>query len=145
MDLIEKMIEATEAAIQEQTGYTKLEFSLDEADNIRPDYATGFSVRPTSLEQVDGGVGFIFFNQGFRLSIFTKFYKQNARQKMFDLSSELAKIFQRLYTIRVTGDGYQVTNIRGVTSEGPVFEDTYVKIDVDFQAHVRMVHLFRGR
>ena len=145
MDLIEKMVKATEGAIIDQTGFEKLEFSFDEADNARSNYATGFSVRPTGLAQVEGGVGFVFFNQGFRLSIYQKIYKSNARLKLFELSAELAKIFQRLYTIRVSGDGYQVVDVRGVTADEPSFKDTYIQIDVEFVALVRMVNLFRGR
>lgn len=144
MDLVEKMVLATEGAVIDQTGYTKLDFSFDEADNIRPDYSTGFSVRPTTLEQTDGGVGFVFFNQGFQVSLFVKYYKSNARPKLFEIYNELAKLFERLYTLRVSGDGYQVVDIRGVSAKEPVFMDTYLKIDIDFLALVRMTKVFRG-
>ena len=144
MDLIAKMVAATEEAVADQTGYTKLEFSLDEADNARPDYTEGFSVRPTTLEQQEGGVGFIFFRQGFRISIYTKYYRGSARDKLFSLYGELAKILERLYRIRVSGDGYTVVNIDGVSANEPVFHDAYIQVDLDLAALVRMTKLFRG-
>lgn len=142
MDLIEKMIDATEQAIVAQTGFKKLDFSFMEADNIRLDFKDGFAVKPTTLEQAEGGVGFLFFRQSFRLSIFKKIYKHDARRKLFELTSELAKIFQKLYTIRVTGDDYQVVNIDNVSATEPEFDDTFVKVDVDFGALYRMTNVF---
>ena len=60
MDLIEKMIEAIEAAIVDKTSFKKLDVSLGKVTNIRPDYDRGFSVMPTTLEQ-DPGVWALFF------------------------------------------------------------------------------------
>ena len=142
MDLIEKMLETTENVVAGQTQFKKVDFSLGEATDIRSDYAAGFAVKPTTLTQVEGGVGYLFFEQGFRLSLFEKIYKKTARAQLFKIYEQLAKVFQKLYTIRVVGDNYQVVNIKNVEADEPAFDETFVKIDINFVAHYRMTGVF---
>ena len=142
MDLIEKMVEATEEVIEAEIDFKKIDFSFGEATGFRMDYAKGYAVMPTTLNQVEGGVGFVFFNQGFKISLFEKFYKNTARAQLFNMYEQLAKVFKRLYTIRVTGYGYQVVNIMEVAALAPVFMDTFLKVDINFIAHYRNTKVF---
>ena len=143
MDLIEKMIEAIEAAIVDKTSFKKLDVSLGKVTNIRPDYDRGFSVMPTTLEQDPGGVGFIFFRQGFEIRLFEKLaFRGAARQKIFSLYSELEKLYQSLYTIRVTGDNYQVVLVDQIAGSPPVYSDNYAMLSVSFSAKYRRTNIF---
>ena len=144
MDLIKKMTEAVEASVVAQTSFTKLDVSLGDVTNVRKNYTRGFSVMPTTLEQQPGGVGFLFFVQGFDLNLFDKLaYRGSARQKTFDLYEELEKIFQVLYTVRVVGEGYEVLQVVNVSATAPVYHDNYAMLTLSFGAHYRRKNLFR--
>ena len=143
MDLVKKMVEATEAAIEKTTSFKKVDFSLGDVDNVRQNYDQGFMVKPTTLEQAEGGVGFLFFRQGFEINLFEKLsFRGAARQKIFDLYSELEKLFQDLYTIRVAGDNYAVLNIDRVASTAPLTSDNYVALGIVFSVYYRRTHVF---
>lgn len=145
MDLIEKMVGALESVVATETNLTKVDFSLGNVTNIRQDYNQGFMVKPTTLEQVDGGVGFILFRQGFEISLFEKLaFRGSARKKTFDLYKELEKLFQKLYTTRVVGTNYQVLNIDNVVSDAPQYSDNYVSLTVRMSALYRRSGSFDG-
>lgn len=145
MDLVKKMVEALEVAVAEQTNLKKIDFSLGNVTNIRQNYVQGFLVRPTTLEQVDGGVGFLMFRQGFEVSLFEKLaFRGDARQKVFELYSELEKLFQKLYTVRVSGDNYQVLNIDNVAATAPQYDDTYASLSINISAVYRRTGVFNG-
>ena len=145
MDLVKKMVEALETEVAAQTNLKKIDFSLGNVTNIRQSYVQGFLVRPTTLEQVEGGVGFLLFRQGFEISLFEKLaFRGDARQKVFELYSELEKLFQKLYTVRVTGDDYQVLNIDNVVATAPQYDDTYASLSINISATYRRTNVFNG-
>ena len=145
MDLVKKMVEALEVAVAEQTNLKKIDFSLGNVTNIRQSYVQGFLVRPTTLEQVEGGVGFLMFRQGFEVSLFEKLaFRGDAREKVFELYSELEKLFQKLYTVRVSGDNYQVLNIDNVAATAPQYDDTYASLSINISAVYRRTGVFNG-
>ena len=145
MDLVKKMVEATEAMIVAETSFTKLDVSLGDVTNERPNFSKGFSVRPTTLAQQEGGVGFIFFQQGFEIALYDKLaHRGAARDKVFELYEELEKIIKKLYGVRVIGDGYSVLNIVDVQGEAPEYSDYYVSLTISFGAYYRRRNDERG-
>lgn len=145
MDLVKKMVEALETTVAAETNLKKIDFSLGNVTNIRQNYNQGFLVRPTTLEQVDGGVGFLLFRQGFEISLFEKLaFRGDARARVFELYIELEKLFQKLYTIRVTGDNYQVLNIDNVVATAPQYDDTYASLNISISATYRRTNVFNG-
>lgn len=132
MDLIKKMTTAIEAAVTQNTELKALDFSLALASNEREDIANGFSVTPTFLNQTEGAVGFIRFTQGFRVSLFLKYYKTDAQEKVFELYQKLENTLKALYAIRVTGENYQVVNINALEVGEPVVKHTFVQLDCEF-------------
>lgn len=143
MDVVKKMVEATEAAIVAQTSFKKLDVSLGDVTNPRQDYTRGFAVRPTALSQLEGGVGFIFFEQNFEIMLFDKLaFRGDSREKIFNLYQELDKLFKALYALRVTGDGYQVVLTRNLNSTAPMYEDNFVRLSVVFSALYKRQNVF---
>ena len=143
MDLIQKMVEATEALVEAQTGFKKIDDSIGEVTQDRPNFTSGFAVRPTTLEQADGGVGFVFFNQGFEISLMDKLaYRGAARVKTFELYQQLEKLINKIYTIRVVGNNYRVDNINDVQAQTPEYDDNYVAITISFTAHYMRTGVF---
>lgn len=143
MDLVKKMIEAVETAITNTTDFHKLDVSVGRDTNPRLDHAKGFSLRPTALTQLDGGVGFLFFRQEFELILFDKLaYRGDSRGKVFEIYEELDKIFKTLYTVRVAGDNYQVVLTGGVEAAEPVYLDNYVRVNITFGCNYRRTGVF---
>ena len=144
MDVVRKVVAATENLVATQTQLKKLDFSLLFDANNFPDISSSFTVAPMALNQVAGGVGFLFFMQAFRISLFDKYYKREAREKVFELHEKLELIFQKLYDLRVTGNDYQMVNLGGIQTLEPVIADTFVRLDLDFSIHYRRTNVFGG-
>lgn len=136
------MIEALETMIVSATGYKKLDFSLQIDTNTLPDTNNSFTVMPVNTSQVEGGVGFVFFAQTFRISLFTKYYGKEAREKLYELYEKLELILQQLYDIRVTGATYQVVNLNQVVTNQPLIGDKIVQLNIDFNVLYRRTHVY---
>ena len=129
--------------VEAQTGFKRIDDSIGAVTQDRPNFTSGFSVQPTTLEQTEGGVGFIFFNQGFEITIMDKLaYRGAARAKVFGLYEKLELLINKLYTVRVVGTNYRVVNIAEVQAQAPEFDDNYVALTISFVAHYRRTGVF---
>ena len=143
MDLVKKMIEATEQLVVDQINFTKLDVSIGDVDNPRVNYDQGFMVKPTTLEQQGGGVGFVFFMQGFDISLYQKLrHRGSARAQLFDIYAKLESLLDKLYTVRVVGDNYQVVEILEVGADEPRYSDNFLSITLSFKAYYRRKNVF---
>lgn len=142
MDIVKKIVQGAEAIVEEQTGFKKLDFNIVDEANIREGFNDGYVIRPSLLEQSDGGVGFVFFDQSFDGSLFAKFYRTSSQERIFELHEQLVKILQKLYTLRVTGDNYEQVNLTSINAQMPTVTDTYVRLDFGFVARYRITGVF---
>ena len=140
------MTQTVEDLVSTETGLKKLDFSFVLPSNTRESVDNGFSFMPLNLSESEGTVGFKWFRQAFRITLYQKYYKKAAQEKVFVLYELVEKILNKIYTdTRITGDDYQVVLIDSVQTSEPDVSDTYVAIDLEFSAQYRRTKLFDGR
>ena len=145
MDLVKKLTTAIEEMIVAQTGLHLLDFSLVLPSNTRESVENGFGVMPTVLSEGDETTGFMWFRQAFRITLYKKYYKKEAKQKVFELYEALEKILDKIYTLRVAGNNYQVVKFDNTSTTEPDVSDTYVSLELEISALYRRTGLFDGR